>query len=206
MWKSCSVCITFCKILFSSSFLQYEMLVRLAFQSFFLLLIPVIWFLLDSLWRNRWALSNQQKVRLEISEIPRAQWNGTFQVAQTRSTQAIVPFNLCAGKRKGVLGTAMLSNGEGHFGLTDRNEQTGKSGSRPWSQIFRSHRTKMPCSNWNFRNFELNGKRPFICFLLDDYNSFKARAWSTKIGKTVLIYRNPTFYYSIPIFWTQLNF
>ena len=30
------------------------------------------------------ALSIQEKFRFEISEIPRAQWNGTFPVAQTQ--------------------------------------------------------------------------------------------------------------------------
>ena len=173
MWKSCSVCITLCKILLSSSFLQNEMLVCLAVYFFLLLMTPVIWFLLDSLWRNHWALSNQQKVRLEISEIPCTQWNDTFLLHRPDPSHRA----LYAGQRRGVLGTAMLSNGEEHFGLTDRNDRTGQSGPRPWSQISRSHRTKMPCSNWNFRNFGLNGKRPFISFLLDREPCSYNRLW-----------------------------
>ena len=61
---------------------------------------PVIWFLLDSLWRNHWALSNQQKVRLEISEIPRAQWNGTFQVAHRRDRPKPPCVLICVQERE----------------------------------------------------------------------------------------------------------
>ena len=35
---------------------------------------------------------------------------------------------LQAGYKRAVLGTTMLSNGKEHFGLTDRNDQTGQRG------------------------------------------------------------------------------
>ena len=76
-------------------------------------------------------------------QIPCAQWNDTFLLHRPDPSHRA----LYAEQRRGVVGTAMLSNGEEHFGLTGRNDRTGQSGPRPWSQISRSHKTKMPCSN-----------------------------------------------------------
>ena len=57
------------------------------------------------------ALSIQQKFRFEISEIPRAQWNGTFRLHRP-NPQATGRLGY-AGNRRGVLGTTPLSNRKG---------------------------------------------------------------------------------------------
>ena len=51
------------------------------------------------------ALSIQQKFRFEISQTSRAQWNGTFRLHRPDPSQRL-----------------------GHFGPTDRNDQTSHSG------------------------------------------------------------------------------
>ena len=50
-------------------------------------------------------------------------------VAHTRpKPQRVCLLFLQAGYKRAVLGTTILSNGKGHFGPTDRNDQTGQSG------------------------------------------------------------------------------
>ena len=58
-----------------------------------------------------------------------------------------------------------MSNGKGHFGLTDRNDQTGQSGppSKVVPNIPIGANQNGPfhlISNRNFRYFGLNEKRP----------------------------------------------
>ena len=76
------------------------------------------------------ALSIQQKFRFEISEIPRTQWSGTFRLHSPYPSHRA--FGYCSCKqdtKRAVLGRTILSNGTGHFSPTDRNDQTGQSGS-----------------------------------------------------------------------------
>ena len=60
--------------------------------------------------------------------------SGTVHSACTDPTQAsarlviVWLLFLSAGYKRAVLGTAILSNGNGHFGPTDRNDQTGQRG------------------------------------------------------------------------------
>ena len=66
-----------------------------------------------------------------------------------------------------VLGIAIVSNGNGHFGPTYRNDQTGQSGppSKVVPNIPVGPNRNGPfhwISNRNFRNFGLNGKRPIF--------------------------------------------
>ena len=48
--------------------------------------------------------------------------------------------------KRAVLGRTILSNGKGHFGLTDRIDQTGQSGQ---PRIFRSDQTEMVRSHFD---------------------------------------------------------
>ena len=66
-----------------------------------------------------------------------------------------------AGYKIAVQRTTILSNKKGHFGPTDRNDQTGqsRSPSKVVPNIPVGLNRKGPfhlISNWNFRNFELN--------------------------------------------------
>ena len=61
-----------------------------------------------------------------------------------------------------VLGTTILSNGKGHFGPTDRDNRTTHSGppSKLVPNILVGPNRNGWCTNRNFRNFGLNGRRP----------------------------------------------
>ena len=88
--------------------------------------VLVCLFVCFTLQRNQsqsiWALSIQQKFRFETSEISSAQWNGTFRLHTPDPSHHV--FGYCPCKQD----TTTLSNGKGHFGPTDRNDQTSQSG------------------------------------------------------------------------------
>ena len=65
----------------------------------------------------------------KISEIPRAQWNGTFRWHRLDPSHRVFGY----WKKRTVLGTTILSNEKGHFGPTDRNYQADQS--RPPSKL-----------------------------------------------------------------------
>ena len=65
----------------------------------------------------------------KISEIPRAQWNGTFRWHRLDPSHRVFGY----WKKRTVLGTTILSNEKGHFGPTDRNDQADQS--RPPSKL-----------------------------------------------------------------------
>ena len=70
-------------------------------------------------------------LRFEISEIPRSQWNGTFRLHRPNPSHRAFGYCFCkqdTKERYWGVGITILSNGEGHFGPTDRNDQTGQSG------------------------------------------------------------------------------
>ena len=83
----------------------------------------------------------------------------------TQATEHLVVV-LVSRIQKGSARDNNFFKGKGEFGPTDRNDQTGQSGSlQRWSKILRSDRTKMvPAINLiskrNFRKFGMNGKRP----------------------------------------------
>ena len=66
-----------------------------------------------------------------------------------------------------VLETTILSNGKGHFGLTDQNNWTGQNGSLSMVVLDISVRPNQNglfhlIFNQNFQNFGLNGKLPML--------------------------------------------
>ena len=97
--------------------------------------ISEILFTSGLVWTGTWLYTkgafHSAKISFEISEIPCAKWIAYIPVAQTQ------PKPLCiwllytvmsAGYRRAVLGTTVLSNWKGHFGLTCQNNQTSQSG------------------------------------------------------------------------------
>ena len=54
-------------------------------------------------------------------------WNGTFRLHRPNPSHSVKLF-LYAGYKRAVLGTTILSNGEGHFSSTDQNDKTSQSG------------------------------------------------------------------------------
>ena len=85
-------------------------------------------------------------------------------VAKTRPKQPRVwLLFLQAGYKTAVLGTTILTNGEGHFGPTDRDNRTGQR--EPTSKLV----PNIPVGpnrngplHLKFPDFWLNGKRPII--------------------------------------------
>ena len=117
--------------------------------------------------RRHGTLSIQQKFRFEISEISGAQWSCTFRysgaVHYTDPTQATarLVIDFVSRIQKSGTGDNNFVKWKGTCRPTDQNDQTGQS----WSRIFRSDQTEMVhsiwCTNRNFRNLGLNGKRPW---------------------------------------------
>ena len=50
-------------------------------------------------YETRRALSIQQKFRFEISEIPLAQWNGTFRLHRPKPSHHVLLFGYCSCKQ-----------------------------------------------------------------------------------------------------------
>ena len=109
-----------------------------------------------------WALSIQQKFRFEILEIPRAQWNGTFRLYRPDPSHRMFGYCSCKQDTKGQQFCQMKRD---ISFFSDQNDQASQSGlpskvvlnipvrpNRNGPLHFISYR--------NFRNFELNGKRP----------------------------------------------
>ena len=78
--------------------------------------------------RGHGTLSIQQKFRFEISEISGAQWSCTFRLDRPDPSHRAFGYCSCKQDTKERHWTTILSNGKGHFGPTDRNDQTGQSG------------------------------------------------------------------------------
>ena len=78
--------------------------------------------------RRHGALSIQRKFRFEISEISGAQWTCTFRLDRPDPSHRAFGYCSCKQDTKERHWTTILSNGKGHFGPTDRNDQTGQSG------------------------------------------------------------------------------
>ena len=77
------------------------------------------------------ALSIQQKFRFEISEIPRAQWNGTFRLHRpVPSHHAFCYCSSTQDTKERYLGQQLCQMEKGHLGPTNRNERTGQSRQR----------------------------------------------------------------------------
>ena len=77
---------------------------------------------------NRYGRFNSTKIPVLISKVPRAQWNSIFRSHIPDASHRA--FGYCSRKQDArvVLGIAIVSNGNGHFGPTYRNDQTGQSG------------------------------------------------------------------------------
>ena len=84
---------------------------------------------LTGLQQNTGCFPFNKKFWFEILEISHAQWNDTSCVH--RPDPSLRAFGYCSlliGFKRALLGTTILSNGEGHFRPTGRNDQTGQSG------------------------------------------------------------------------------
>ena len=72
------------------------------------------------------------KIPIEFSEIPRAQWNGTVTPAAQTLPKPVRAFSYCSCKKYtkvrywGDLRRTIWSNGKGHFFPTDQNEDRSK--------------------------------------------------------------------------------
>ena len=122
------------------------------------------------------ALSIQQKFRFEISEISRAQWNGTFRLHRPDPSHRAFGHFSCKLDTKQWYEGQQFCQMERDFSVrsTEMARSVKVDHLQRRSQIFRSDRTETVrsnlISNRNFRNFGLNGKRPWI---LDSLSWFR---------------------------------
>ena len=115
-----------------------------------------------------WALSIQFMFRFEISEIPCAQWNGTFWLHRPNPSHCVFGYCSCKEDTKEWYWGQQVCQMEQDISVrpADRDNQTSQSG--PPSKLV----PNIPVGpNWNgpfhfdvptrnFWNFGLNGKRP----------------------------------------------
>ena len=108
------------------------------------------------------ALSIQQKFRFEFSEIPRAQWNGTFRLH--RPDPSLRAFGYCSCKQdtKEQCWGQQFCQTETDISVrpTEMTRLVKEDYLQTWSWIFRSDQTEMLRSIWytnrNFRSLGLN--------------------------------------------------
>ena len=114
-----------------------------------------------------WALSIQFMFRFEISEIPCAQWNGTFWLHRPNPSHCVFGYCSCKEDTKECTGDNKFVKWNGTF-QSDRPTEITRPVKvdhlQSWSRIFQLDQTEMVhsiwCTNRNFWNFGLNGKRP----------------------------------------------
>ena len=116
--------------------------------------------------RRHGALSIQQKFRFEISEISRAQWSCTFRLHRPDPCHHAFGYCSCKQDTKERYCGQQFCEIERDISVppTEMTRLVKVDHLQSWSQIFRSDQTEMVrsiwCTNRNFRNFGLNGKRP----------------------------------------------
>ena len=86
-----------------------------------------------------------------MSDFPRAKWNGKFWLHGPDPSHRVFAYCSCRQDTKERYWGQQFCKKEGHFGPTDRNDQTGQSGSP--SKVV-SNIAVVP--NRNVRNFGLN--------------------------------------------------
>ena len=117
--------------------------------------------------RRHGALSIQQKFRFEISEISRAQWSCTFRLHRPDPSHHAFGYCSCKQDTKERYCGQQFCEIEKDISVppTEMTRLAKVDHLQSWSQIFRSDQTEMVRSIWcthqNFRNFGLNGKRPW---------------------------------------------
>ena len=79
---------------------------------------------------RQWALSIQQNFKIPVLKFRKFHVpNGMVHFGCTDLTQAtvclVIVLHLQAGYKRAVLGTTLLSNGNGHFGPTDQTTKRG---------------------------------------------------------------------------------
>ena len=123
--------------------------------------------------RGAFHNSIQQKFRFEISEIPRAYWNGTFRLHSPDPSRI---------QKRGTGDNNFVKyNGKGHFSPTDRDNRTGQSG--PPSRLVPNipigpnrngpfHSVVHLMYQPKFPEFWVEWKAPYMSFTLDEINRF----------------------------------
>ena len=116
--------------------------------------------------RTRAPVSIQEKFRFEISEIPRAQCNGTFRLHRPDTSHCASGYCSCKQDTKERYWEQQFCQMERDISVrpTEMTRPVTVDHLQSWSRIFRSDQTEIVRSIWctyrNFRNFGLNRKRP----------------------------------------------
>ena len=128
---------------------------------------------------KRRALSIQQKFRFEISEIPRALSSCTD---PTQATAHLVIVLVSRIQNSGTRDNNFVKwKRDISVPLTEMTRPVKVDNLQSWSRIFRSNQTQMVrsiwCTNQNFRNFGLNGKRPRRLTSTDVRSAVTLESW-----------------------------
>ena len=113
-----------------------------------------------------WALSIQFMFRFEISEIPCAQWNGTFWLHRPNPSHCVFGYCSCKEDTKEWHWGQQVCRMERDISVqsTEITRPVKVDHLKSWSRIFQSDQSEMVhsiwCTNRNFWNFGLNGKHP----------------------------------------------
>ena len=130
-----------------------------------------------------WALSIQQKFRFEISEILRVQWNGTFRLHRPDPSHRALGYCSCKQDTEERYWGQQFCQMERNISdrPTEMTRPVKEDHLQSWSRIFRSDQTEMvrsiSCSNRNYRNFGLNGKRPLLMAVSPDGKDIKLKTF-----------------------------
>ena len=105
------------------------------------------------------------KIPVWISEISRARWNGTFRLHRSDPSHRAFGYCSCQDTKERYWGQRFCQMEKGISVRPTKMTRPAKVDHlQSWSRIFRSDQTEMVrsiwCTNRNFRNFGLNGKRP----------------------------------------------
>ena len=131
-----------------------------------------------NMFEKLWALSIQQKFQCEITEIPRAEWNGTLRLHRPDPSHRAFGYCSCKQDTKERYWEQQFCQ----VGSTDRNVWATGPGSEQ-TEMVRS----ICYTNRNFRNLGFNG---WSAQHIDHYYSFKIflRFWVAKTPR--IIYHN----------------
>ena len=92
-----------------------------------------------------WALSIQEKFQFEISEIPRAQWNGTFRLHRPDPSHRALGYCSCKQDTKERYWGQQFCQMERDISVrpTEMTRPVTVDHLQSWSRIFRSDQTEM---------------------------------------------------------------
>ena len=128
------------------------------------------WVQLNMAWFSRSRVFNKGRFRFPVwrnfGNSTYTQWNGTFRLHRPEPSNHAFGYCSCKQDTKTAVLRTTIWQMERVISSrpTEITRPVKVEHLQSWSRVFRSDQTEMVCSNWctnrQFRNFELKGKRP----------------------------------------------